>query len=192
MGAFISGIALKEGKMMKILFILVVLTYLALGEDFSAEDKAEVAVASGGDLLHHSLAKREAGKRKSVKNGKKGQVKKRKGINGQRRRKGKKGGIAKKEGKGRKEGKRGKGRKGGKAGKAGKEEKGKGKKKKPDGSRRKTIKSRNKNTRQDVDYKVCAETMKNFTSRIIRAGNLERQAKRIDSFGDIKASKKDK
>merc|ERR1711913_131427 len=95
MGAFISGIALKEGKMMKILFILVVLTYLALGEDFSAEDKAEVAVASGGDLLHHSLAKREAGKRKSVKNGKKGQVKKRKGINGQRRRKGKKRGNRK-------------------------------------------------------------------------------------------------
>merc|ERR1711874_930984 len=71
MGAFISGIALTEGKMMKILFILVVLTCLALGEDFSAEDKAEVAVASGEDLLHHSLAKRDAGKTRKRKGEKK-------------------------------------------------------------------------------------------------------------------------
>merc|ERR1711936_1406984 len=93
-GAFISGIALKEGKMMKILFILVVLTCLALGEDFSAEDKAEVAVASGGDLLHHSLAKREAGKRKKAKKIGKG-VKSRKAKNV---------GKKKKSGKGRKRG----------------------------------------------------------------------------------------
>merc|ERR1712062_140606 len=102
MGAFILGIALKEGKMMKILFILVVLTCLALGEDFSAEDKAEVALASGGDLLHHALAKREAGKRKRTKTiGKGGKSRKAKKVGKKSKPKGRKGGKKKKTVKGR-------------------------------------------------------------------------------------------
>merc|ERR1712062_559257 len=102
MGAFILGIALKEGKMMKILFILVVLTCLALGEDFSAEDKAEVALASGGDLLHHALAKREAGKRKRTKTiGKGGKARK---VGKKSKPKGRKGGKKKKTVKGRQRG----------------------------------------------------------------------------------------
>merc|ERR1712110_1192284 len=61
MGAFKESLSLKN--MMKILLILVILTCLALG-DFSAEDKTDVAVDSGGDLLHHSLVRRDARKRK--------------------------------------------------------------------------------------------------------------------------------
>ena len=34
--------------------------------------------------------------------------------------------------------------------------------------------------------------MVKFNSRIIRAGNIERQAKRITAFGDIKENKKGK
>merc|ERR1712048_607663 len=80
-------------KMMKILFILVVLTCLALGEDFSAEEKTDVAVGSGGDILHHSLAKREAGKRR--KENKKGKGVKRRRNGGRKVLKGKEGGKVK-------------------------------------------------------------------------------------------------
>merc|ERR1711981_1147786 len=84
MGAFKESLSLE--KMMKILFILVVLTCLALGEDFSAEDKTDVAVAPGGDLLHHSLVKRDAAKKKKKRGGLR---KKRKGRPAKRRSNGK-------------------------------------------------------------------------------------------------------
>ena len=40
---------------------------------------------------------------------------------------------------------------------------------------------RNKQTRQ-IDYEECATKMKDFASRIKKAGNLDRQSKRIEDF----------
>merc|ERR1711981_1069896 len=168
-------------KMMKILFILVVLTCLALGEDFSAEDKTDLAVASGGDILHHSLAKRDAGKRR--KENKKEAKRRGNGLQKIRKGgkvKGKRNGGAKSRGKG--QGKRGK--------KGGKKERSKRRKIKVSGTGTGTGTGTGKG--RETRTTECAENMKKFNSKIIRAGNIERQAKRITAFGDIKENKKGK
>ena len=42
-----------------------------------------------------------------------------------------------------------------------------------------------KNERQETNFSSCVGNMKNFASRINRAGNIKRQAKRIESFKTI-------
>ena len=139
----------------------------------SVEDKTDVALTSGRNLLHHYMAKRESGKKTKAKRGerkKKGQ----KNLKGTRigkkireKRKGRQNGNNLKE----KEGKNGKGRK----------------QKGIRPSRKKFIQNPKSKT-----YEDCVKNMKDFTSKLRKANNLDKQSKRIGDFKDIIESKKNK
>ena len=167
-----------------------------LSDEFSAEDKADVSVASSGDIPHHSLLKRNA---ESKRKGKKKRSKK--GGKRRKRRKGRKkdvkplkrrnidkipiGKHGRKGGDGRKANKQGNRRRGRKGGNR---------------RGRKTVKNKkdkiNKKSmadqRQSINYTQCAMKMKEFASRIKKAGNLVRQSKRITDFMKINNKKKEK
>ena len=153
----------------------------------SSVEETEVAVAAGGEILQHSVARREA--RKKKKNAKKGK----KGTRARKERKGKGTRKGNKKMKNNKKMQR--------RGKKGSKKKGtRTKKKNAKPPKRKQSKSRNakklqklnRNQRQGINYTECAMQMKEFASRIKKAGNLERQAKRITDFKKINDNKKGK
>ena len=53
-------------------------------------------------------------------------------------------------------------------------------------------KQRQNETQTSINYTECAMKMKEFASRIKKAGNLERQSKRITDFKKINDNKKGK
>ena len=150
----------------------------------SSVEETDVAVAAGGEILQHSVARREAGKKKRTrgKRFKKGAKKTKR----KRNEKNQKISKSKKYKENRNNRKESKGRKK-KSKKQGTKRRGKAKK----GKKTKSQKF-NRNQRQLVNYTECAMQMKEFASRIKKAGNLERQAKRITDFKKINDNKKGK
>ena len=143
------------------------------------EDQTDAAVVSGGDLLHHSKVKREAGKKSKTKKGRR-KRKGQKNLGGRRR-----GNDFREKRKGKRNGKKIKG----KGGEKRKERIWKGRKQKVNRqSRRKVI----QNPKQSINYEECATKMKEFASIMKKASNLVRQSKRITSFIKINENKKKK
>merc|ERR1711910_114829 len=52
--------------------------------------------------------------------------------------------------------------------------------------------SKSRSSGRQINYEECAMKMKDFASRIKKAGNLDRQAIRINKFKDIPSTKKGK
>lgn len=52
--------------------------------------------------------------------------------------------------------------------------------------------SKSRSSGRQINYEECAMKMKDFASRIKKAGNLDRQAIRINKFKDITSTKKGK
>ena len=57
---------------------------------------------------------------------------------------------------------------------------------------RKTLRVRGARTKQSINYTQCAMKMKEFASRIKKAGNIVRQSKRVTDFKKINDNKKGK
>ena len=112
-------------------------------------------MASSGDLLHHSLVKRDAKKRKAKKGGTRNKRKR-----AQNRRNGKK--------------------------------KTEEKRKRRKNTRKSSTRVRGARTKQSINYTQCAMKMKEFASRIKKAGNIVRQSKRVTDFKKINDNKKGK
>jgi len=154
--------------MTKFIFVLAFLIYLVVS-DSSAEDKTDGAVASSGEFLQHSVVKREAGKPKKKNKGKR--TRGRKKVKNPKRKGGKR-------------------RKGNARPRIRNNIRQKQENKRKN-TGRKFKKSKNRQT-EDMNYTACAMKMKDFASRIKKAGNLERQAIRIGKYKNLNIKKTDK